>query len=89
MFFCINDSCWHHYPQDQLFDLMEEHKLLFPDFVRPKGKYIPNYRLVARAGEPYTDDLWLCLDNHRKRNNRHGNRTSSKRLGSLQNLSAS
>jgi hypothetical protein len=49
MFFCINDSCWHHYPQDQLFDLMEEHKLLFPDFVRPKGKYIPNYRLVARV----------------------------------------
>ncbi|NLC46357.1 MAG: hypothetical protein GX766_04315 [Firmicutes bacterium] len=66
MFFCINDSCWHHYPQDQLFDLMEEHKLLFPDFVRPKGKYIPNYRLVARAGEPYTDDfgcVWTTTEN--------------------------
>ena len=28
--FWINPACWHHYPQDALFELMAEHRLLFP-----------------------------------------------------------
>ncbi len=57
MSFHINDACWKNYPQQALFDLMEEHKMLFPNFVRPKGEYTPNYALVARKNEPYTDDF--------------------------------
>ena len=32
--FWINPACWHHYPQDALFELMAEHRLLFPPSVR-------------------------------------------------------
>lgn len=57
MTFHINDACWNAYPQEALFDLMEEHKMLFPNFVRPKGVYTPEYSLVARKDSPYTDDF--------------------------------
>lgn len=57
MNFCINDSCWESYPQNELFELMETHPFLFPNFKRPSGKYIPNYAAVARKDEPYTDDF--------------------------------
>ena len=62
----INASCWHHYPKEALFDLMEEHKLLFPDFERPAPDWMPTYDLVARKGEPYTDVMgcvWHTSDN--------------------------
>ena len=36
MTFHINSACWHHYNQNALQDLMEEHLLLFPDFKRQK-----------------------------------------------------
>jgi hypothetical protein len=35
MRFAINGACWHHYPKEALWDLMEEHKHLFPWFTRP------------------------------------------------------
>lgn len=57
MKFVINPACWQNYPQDRLFDLMEEHPFLFPDFVRPKGKYVPVFHPVARKGIPYKDDF--------------------------------
>ncbi len=60
MGFGINDACWDYYDQDQLFELMETHKILFPDFKRPKEKYNPNFHLVARKNQPYIDD-WGCL----------------------------
>lgn len=60
MTFSINAACWQNYSQDFLFDLMESHKLLFPDFKRPEGKYSPDFALVARKDSPYTDD-WGCL----------------------------
>lgn len=60
MTFHINDACWQNYPQDVLFDLMESHKNLFPDFKRPQGKYTPDFGLVARKDFSFTDD-WGCV----------------------------
>lgn len=65
MIFAINPACWHHYPQEALFELMEQHPFLFPDFVRPKGEYVPALHPSARAGQPYTDDfgcVWQTAD---------------------------
>ena len=65
MVFAINSACWHHYPKEALFDLMEEHKLLFPGFVRPPHGWEPYYPLVARKDEPYTDPMgciWYTAD---------------------------
>lgn len=60
MQFSINASCWNAYPQEALFDLMESHPFLFPDFVRPQTPYVPCYSNVAKKNHPYTDD-WGCL----------------------------
>ena len=59
MEFHINGACWEAYDQKELFDLMETHPLLFPDFKRSEGKFIPKYGNCARKDEPYTDD-WGC-----------------------------
>lgn len=64
--FVINDSCWHHYPQEALFELIEQHPLLFPDYKRPMVPYVPDYANVARANSPFTDDfgcVWETSDN--------------------------
>ena len=58
--FAINSSCYKAYPQEALFDLMEEHPFLFPDFVRPEIPFVPNYGLCSRKDEPFTDDFG-CL----------------------------
>jgi uroporphyrinogen decarboxylase len=58
--FHINDSCYQSYPQDQLFELMETHRTLFPGFVRPAGKYVPEFLVTAKKDKPYTDDFG-CL----------------------------
>ena len=66
MQFHINASCWHHYDKEALWDLMEEHKLLFPNFKRPASDWMPTYALVARVDEPYTDPMgcvWYTSDN--------------------------
>ncbi len=60
MSFIINDSCWYSYPQEALFDLMESHKFLFPDFKRPQGKYIPKLHAITQKDVPFTDD-WGCV----------------------------
>lgn len=57
MKFSINASCWSNYPREALFDLMEEHKLLFPNFKRPAPDWQPNFALVARKDQPYTDPM--------------------------------
>jgi len=59
MTFWINPACWHHYPQDALFELMAEHKLLFPDF-HPEDKVLPELAPWERAGTPYID-AWGCV----------------------------
>jgi uroporphyrinogen decarboxylase len=64
MTFHVNDACYNSYPQEALFDLMEEHRFLFPDFVRPPSPYLPSYLPNARAGRPYTDGfgcVWSTL----------------------------
>lgn len=60
MQFHINDSCWNAYPQEELFELMESHTILFPDFVRPEIPFHPTFANVARKDQPYTDD-WGCV----------------------------
>lgn len=60
MTFHINAACWQHYSHEALFDLMEEHKILFPDFERPKAGLTLEFPLVARKGIPYKDD-WGCV----------------------------
>ena len=62
MNFCINAACWDYYSHDDLFDLMADHKLLFPDFVRPARGWKPTYPAIARVDEPFTDDfgcVWM------------------------------
>lgn len=57
--FWINPACWHHYPRDVLFELIAEHRLLFPDF-DPKQAILPELAAWERASEPYTDS-WGCV----------------------------
>lgn len=66
MNFWVNPACFHHYNQDELFDLMEEHKFLFPDFKRPKTPYVPEYGNCEKADKPFKDDfgcVWTTTDN--------------------------
>ena len=63
--FVINDACWHHYPKEWLWDLMADHKYLFPDFVRPASDWEPNYAPVCRKDAPYRDPfgcVWITAD---------------------------
>ena len=65
MHFAINPSCFHHYDREAIYDLMAEHKLLFPWFKRPSPEWMPKYPLVARKDEPYTDPMgctWVTTD---------------------------
>ena len=54
MTFHINEACWHMYEPNALFDLMESHPFLFPNFQRPEN-FVPDYALNARKGQPYKD----------------------------------
>ncbi|RKX93047.1 MAG: hypothetical protein DRP59_03925 [Spirochaetes bacterium] len=66
MEFVVNDACWHHFDNEQLYDLLEAHPHLFPDFKRPKGRYKPDYLVNALADKPYTDPwgcVWKTADN--------------------------
>jgi hypothetical protein len=58
--FGFNGACWDSYDQNMLFDLIEAHPLLFPDYKRPKERYVPEHRNIAKANTPYTDDFG-CL----------------------------
>jgi hypothetical protein len=59
MAFHINQACWHHYDQDVLQDLMEEHRFLFPQFTRQETVR-PALLLTQRKDAPYTDP-WGCI----------------------------
>ena len=59
MIFWINPACWHHYPNEALFELMTEHPLLFPDF-NSQDITLPEPAPWERAGKPYTD-AWGCI----------------------------
>ncbi len=57
MVFAINGASYDAYPQEALFELMENHPLLFPGFQKPELPYRPEYAAVARKDIPYTDDF--------------------------------
>ena len=59
MEFHINHACWNYYPREQLFDLMMEHKLLFPDFDRRNFK-LPDLEPWMKSGNKYKD-AWGCV----------------------------
>lgn len=59
MTFSINSACWHHYDQNALQDLMEEHRFLFPNFTRQETVK-PRYGLTQQKDKPYTDP-WGCV----------------------------
>jgi len=59
MQFHINPSCWHHYDQNVLQDLMEAHPLLFPGFQRQRV-VTPAYAETQLKDKPYTDP-WGCV----------------------------
>ncbi len=59
MRFVMNASCWHHYPQEALVELMLDHPYLFPGYQPPELPYTPAYNQICRADEPYTDS-WGC-----------------------------
>jgi hypothetical protein len=59
MTFHINPSCWQHYRQDVLQELMAEHKLLFPGYV-PQDRVRPVFSPVQKKDEPYRDP-WGCV----------------------------
>lgn len=66
MVFAINPACYESYHHDDLFDLIADHKLLFPNFKRPEGKFTPEFAPVANASAPYTDDfgcVWKTTQN--------------------------
>jgi uroporphyrinogen decarboxylase len=60
MSFHINASCWHHYPQNALQELMASHPLLFPGFAPSPGPVQVDIAPHVRAGEPFTDP-WGCV----------------------------
>lgn len=54
MTFHINEACFDYYESDSLFELMEAHSFLFPDFM-PKPEEKKTYAINARKEEPYQD----------------------------------
>jgi hypothetical protein len=60
MTFHINPSCWHHYPQEALQELMAGHPLLFPGFVPQPLPVKVEIPLYERAGRQFTDP-WGCV----------------------------
>jgi uroporphyrinogen decarboxylase len=60
MSFHINPSCWHHYPQEALQELMADHPLLFPGFEASGGPVQVEIAPHVRSGRPFTDP-WGCV----------------------------
>jgi uroporphyrinogen-III decarboxylase len=60
MVFHINEACWSHYPQEDLKEMMAEHKFLFPDFADAPGRPELDYTIPERVGKPFTDG-WGCV----------------------------
>ena len=57
MDFMINSACWDAYPHDEIFNLMETHKLLFPEVARPPEPFVPEHGINAYKDRPFTDDF--------------------------------
>ena len=64
--FAINKACYFTYDQNFLFDEMEKHKLLFPNFKRPQGKFVPQLSGENTKGARYYDGrspppIWIIV----------------------------
>ncbi len=53
--FAFNGSCWYQYDQEELFNLMEQHPMLFPNFQRPREPIKPNVQPWQKENQPYRD----------------------------------
>ena len=60
MTFHINASCWNHFPQEALADLMASYPSLFGGAEPPALPYRPTYLPNAVADRPFTDP-WGCV----------------------------
>ncbi len=55
--FVINSACWNAYEHETIFELMESHRFLFPEFTRPDKPYVPSFGPISLKGKPFTDDF--------------------------------
>jgi len=65
MVFAINGACYERYDNDSLFELMENHKFLFPNFKKPTD-FKPSFWGNTNVEKPYTDDfgcVWKTVMN--------------------------
>jgi len=60
MVFHINASCWDHYPQEALEELVESHPFLFADCGNASGPVELEGEIPERVGKPFTDG-WGCV----------------------------
>lgn len=61
MVFHVNEACWHHYPSDDLKELMASHSFLFPHANEDNpGRTELDCRIIERPGKPYVDG-WGCV----------------------------
>ena len=60
MVFHINAACWHHYPTEDLEELMAAHPLLFPEFERGRRRVELDLGSDAISGSRYVDP-WGCV----------------------------
>jgi hypothetical protein len=51
----VNTACWHHYPPEELHQLLVDHPMLFPGYRGDAPPRIPASGPNAREGVPYTD----------------------------------
>jgi uroporphyrinogen decarboxylase len=60
MVFHINESCWSHYPQNALKELIEAHPFLFPELNQSLGRTELDYTVPEQPDRPFTDG-WGCV----------------------------
>lgn len=62
----VNPSCWKSYDHSAIFDLLESHPFLFPNFNRPPKNWTPSYVPITQAGTDFVDDfgcIWRTAQN--------------------------
>jgi len=58
MRFSVSGACFHSYPLEELFELLESHPMLCPGFVRPKLPITEEfYHPITRKDRPFVDDF--------------------------------
>ena len=60
MVFHINASCWNHYPDEALKELIESHPFLFAGRENAPGRTELDDETLERVGRPFTDG-WGCV----------------------------